>query len=38
MGAVGDRLRQPRKVEDDYGNKDAQRLKNMLETFIKQIG
>ena len=26
------------KVEDDYGNEDAQRLKDMLETFIRQIG
>ncbi|GLR50615.1 MarR family transcriptional regulator [Shinella yambaruensis] len=25
------------KVEDSYGNEDAQRLKTMLESFIKQI-
>jgi DNA-binding MarR family transcriptional regulator len=25
------------KVEDNYGNEDAQRLKDMLEVFIKQI-
>lgn len=25
------------KVEDSYGNEDAQRLKDMLEIFIKQI-
>ncbi|MEK1888646.1 MAG: hypothetical protein AAAB35_13975, partial [Phyllobacterium sp.] len=25
------------KVEDNYGNEDAQRLKIMLESFIKQI-
>jgi DNA-binding MarR family transcriptional regulator len=25
------------KVEDNYGNEDAQRLKDMLENFIKQI-